>query len=503
MLESSVIAPRRSVRWVVGLALVVLLAVCVARPACILGRTAVADKRAGPEPPPAGVLEDASRLDRVRVAELVAAPADPARVEIELAAVLARARTAGTPVAIAGARHSMGGQSLVEDGIVIDTTPMAWIEIDEERRTARVGAGTTWDAVLAELDPRGLSVAVMQSNDSFTVGGSISVDCHGWQTGRPPIASSVNALRVMTADGVVHDVSREREAELFSLVLGGYGLFGIVLEVELALAPNARYDVARFVVPTAEYPDVFAREVAGDARSAMAFGRLSIVPGDDFLDEAILTVFRPAADQSALPPMEAAGLERMRRLVFRASADGPSGKALRWQAERRVGELLASSEVTRNSLLSESVDVYANRSATSTDVLHEYFVPREHFAAFVPELARIVREHDGNLLNVTIRDVGRDDDAFLRYADRDMFALVMLFQQPFGSEDESSMERMTRAIIDAAIEHGGRHYLPYRLHATPEQMRRAYPRLDDFFARKRALDPQLLFQNGLWRRYAR
>jgi FAD/FMN-containing dehydrogenase len=502
MLESSVIPPRRRVRLrsLVGLALLAGLGVCVARPACILGRTAVADKRAGPEPPPEGVLEDASRLHRVRVAELVRAPTDAARAEAELAAVLARARAADTPVAIAGTRHSMGGQSLVEDGIVIDTTPLSWIEIDEERRTARVGAGTTWDALLAELDPRGLSVAIMQSNDSFTVGGSISVDCHGWQTGRPPIAASVNAMRVMTADGVVHAVSREREPELFSLVLGGYGLFGIVLEVELALVPNERYDVARFVVPTAEYPDVFARETAD---AAMAFGRLSIVPGDGFLDEAILTVFRPAADQGALPPMDGAGLERMRRIVFRASADSPAGKELRWHAERRMGELLASREVTRNSLLSESVDVYANRSATSTDVLHEYFVPRESFAAFVPTLAAIVSGHDGNLLNVTVRDVGADHDAFLSYADRDMFALVMLFEQRFGGPHEDRMQAMTRAMIDAAIEHGGRHYLPYRLHATPEQMRRAYPRLDELFAKKRALDPHEIFQNGLWHRYAR
>lgn len=501
MLQCHVIARRRPrVRTLVGLALLALLGVCVARPACILGRTAIADKGGGPEPPPQGTLEDASRLDRVRIAELVHAPGDPARVEAELAALLARARDAGTPVAIAGARHSMGGQSLVEDGIVLDTTPMSWIEIDEVRRVARVGAGTTWDALLSELDPRGLSVAIMQSNDSFTVGGSISVDCHGWQTGRPPIASSVNAMRVMTVDGVVHDVSREHEPELFSLVLGGYGLFGIVLEVELALVPNARYDVARFVVPTAEYPEVFARETAD---AAMAFGRLSIVPGAGFLDEAILTVFRPAADQSALPPMDGAGLERMRRIVFRASADSPAGKELRWQAERRMGELLASREVTRNSLLSESVDVYANRSTTSTDVLHEYFVPRDRFAAFVPRMAEIVGEHGGNLLNVTVRDVSADEDAFLRYADRDMFALVMLFEQPFGDAHEHAMAAMTHALIDAALEHGGRHYLPYRLHATPEQMRRAYPRLDELFARKRALDPREILQNGLWRRYAR
>jgi FAD/FMN-containing dehydrogenase len=496
---------RRRIRplVLVALALFAIVAILVARPLCILGRTAIADKGDHRDPPPAGELEDASRLHRVRVAELVAAPTDRGRAEIEIAQVLAQAQGAGLPVAIAGARHSMGGQSLVEGGIVIDMTPLSWIEIDEERRVARVGAGTTWHALLDELDPHGLSVAIMQSNDSFTVGGSISVDCHGWQTGRPPIAASVNALSVMTADGRVHEVSRTREPELFSLVLGGYGLFGVVLEVELALVPNARYDIARFVVPTEQYDKAFSREVVGDPRTQMAFGRLSIVPGDDYLGEAILTVFRPSADQSDLPAMSTAGLATMRRLVFRASADGPEGKRLRWQAERKFGELLASRTVTRNSLFAEGVDVYANRSAKSTDVLHEYFVPRAAFAAFVPRLAAIVTAHDSNLLNVTVRDVSTDHDAFLRFADQDMFALVLLFEQPFGAEAERAMQDTTRALVDAALELGGRHYLPYRLHATPEQMRRGYPQLDEWFARKRELDPGELFQNGLWRTYAK
>lgn len=499
---ASPVARRFRLRTLLGLALLAAVALLVARPVCILGRTAVADKRDGRTPPPDGELEDASRLHRVRVAELVHAPADRDRAELEIAELLARARGARLPVAIAGARHSMGGQSLVEGGIVLDTTPLAWIEIDEQRRTARVGAGTTWDALLAELDPRGLSVAIMQSNDSFTVGGSISVDCHGWQTGRPPIASSVNAMRVMTADGRVHDVSRTQDSELFSLVLGGYGLFGVILEVELALVPNVRYEVERIVVPTAQYADVFAREVAGDPDVEMAFGRLSIVPDDDFLGEAILTYFRPSADQSVLPAMDGAGLGQLRRIVFRASAEGPEGKKLRWQAERRFGELLASREVTRNSLLSEGVDVYENRSADSTDVLHEYFVPRAELGAFVRRIATIVREHDGNLLNVTIRDVRSDPDAVLRYADQDMFALVMLFEQRFDEAAEGRMTAMTRALVDAALDHGGRHYLPYRLHATDAQMRRAYPQLDELFARKRELDPDELFQNGFYRRYA-
>jgi hypothetical protein len=45
------------------------------------------------------------------------------------------------------------------------------------------------------------------------------------------------------------------------------------------------------------------------------------------------------------------------------------------------------------------------------------------------------------------------------------------------------------------------YYLPYRLHATREQLRAAYPRVDAFVAAKRRYDPQLRFRNALWDSY--
>ena len=52
-----------------------------------------------------------------------------------------------------------------------------------------------------------------------------------------------------------------------------------------------------------------------------------------------------------------------------------------------------------------------------------------------------------------------------------------------------------------SLDLGGRYYLPYRLHATREQFRRAYPRSDRFFELKALYDPGELFQNQFYRRY--
>jgi FAD/FMN-containing dehydrogenase len=72
----------------------------------------------------------------------------------------------------------------------------------------------------------------MQSSSDFTVGGSVSVNCHGWPHGNPPIADSVHSLRLVTTlEVIVYD--RQQISELFRHVLGGYGLFGVITEVTL------------------------------------------------------------------------------------------------------------------------------------------------------------------------------------------------------------------------------------------------------------------------------
>jgi FAD/FMN-containing dehydrogenase len=102
-----------------------------------------------------------------------------------------------------------------------------------------------------------------------------------------------------------------------------------------------------------------------------------------------------------------------------------------------------------------------------------------------------------------VRGVNRDDDTFLRYADQDMVAFVMLFVQQKTPEGEAAMAALTRDLVDAALAHEGRHYLPYRLHATQAQFEQAYPQAREFFALKRRHDPDGLFQNRFFIRYGK
>jgi FAD/FMN-containing dehydrogenase len=77
----------------------------------------------------------------------------------------------------------------------------------------------------------------------------------------------------------------------------------------------------------------------------------------------------------------------------------------------------------------------------------------------------------------------------------------MSFSQEISLDADRAMAAMTERLIEAVIGLGGTFYLPYRLHARPEQVRAAYPQVDEFIAKKRHYDPQLRFRNLMWDKY--
>jgi hypothetical protein len=113
----------------------------------------------------------------------------------------------------------------------------------------------------------------------------------------------------------------------------------------------------------------------------------------------------------------------------------------------------------------------------------------------------VIPAHRQDLLNVTLRYVDADKSSVLTYAPQRRIAAVMLFVQKRTMDADADMRAMTTKLIDRTLALGGSYYLPYRLHATREQMRLAYPRLDEFIAAKRRTDPQLRFRNALWDTY--
>jgi FAD/FMN-containing dehydrogenase len=177
------------------------------------------------------------------------------------------------------------------------------------------------------------------------------------------------------------------------------------------------------------------------------------------------------------------------------------GKKLRWRAEQELGEFASGKLFSRNELLNEGVEIYENREENSTDILHEYFIPASKVADFIADLQKIIPAHRADLLNITIRNVYKDEDTYMRYANEEVFGFVMFFNQGKDSISEARMQKLTSDLIDASLKLGGTYYLPYRLHASREQFYKAYPQAESFFRLKKKYDPKKIFQNEFYLKY--
>ena len=448
------------------------------------------------------ILDDASQLNPTPVVRhWIATDGNEPAFIARLRAELQEATAAKRPVAVGAARHSMGGQSLPRNGTAM-TFDIATCVPDRTARAYRVHAGARWRQVIAALDPLGFSPAVMQSNNDFGVAATFSVNAHGWPVPYGPFGTTVRSCRLMLADGTILNCSRTDNPELFSCAMGGYGLFGIILDLDVDMVENMLLKPTFEVMPSHTFAARFIRAIDTDKAVRMTYGRLSVAR-QGFFEEALMVTYRPQpTPPRELPPASAGGfLSSVSRELYRAQTGSERAKRARWFAETVAGPKAASGIATRNTLMNEPVANLASRDRRRTDILHEYFVPPERFNDFVHACQEVIPRSKLELLNITLRYVMADPVSVLAFAPTRRIAAVMSFSQEITTAAESDMWRMTEALIDRVIAIGGSFYLPHRLHARRDQVEQAYPGVVRFIERKRYYDPHTLFRNAMWDAY--
>lgn len=447
------------------------------------------------------VLNDASELSPTTVAKHIVIEQDSEEDSLaKLRAELAEAQSAGRSLVAHGARHSMGGQSLAQNGTAI-TLGQDMVEPDTTKKTYLVAGGTRWRNVITKLDAIGFSPAVMQSNNDFGVASTYCVNAHGWPVAFSSGGTTVQSLKLLLASGDHITCSRQENTEIFSAAMGGYGLFGVITELELTMVPNANLLPTYELVSSEEFGQKFVDTIRNDKSVQMAYGRMDVTIGS-FFSSALLISYRPTPDQNNIPAASGSGIvSRIAGNIFRAQVESDHWKMVRWNIESRVNPMINQGASTRNSLMNEPVATLADGDESRTDILHEYFVDANKFDDFVKVCRDVIPSSFQQLLNVTLRFVDTDHDSVLTYATSPRIAAVMLFSQEKSVRAEADMVRMTHALIERVLAIGGNYYLPYRPHASVDQFRRAYPLFQEFAALKRKYDPKELFRHTLWDNY--
>lgn len=459
----------------------------------------------GDVPPGATEVNDLhSELNATRVARIVRP-----RSADEVAAAV----RAADSISICGARHAMGGQQFGADTTLLDLTALGGIgPVDRARGLVECGAGVMWPELIDALhaqqagEPVVWSIRQKQTGaDRLTLGGALAANAHGRGLRMRPFVDDVEAFTLVDARGEVRRCSREDNMDLFRLVIGGYGCFGVVTSVCLRLSPRRPVERVVEVIALDRLMPAFAERIAaGHLYGDFQFSIDERAP--DFLRQGVFSCYRPLPEGTPVPT----GQRELRaddwtRLIHLAHTD----------RARVFGEYSAHYLSTNGQRywsdthqLSVYLDHYHHEldrrlgaTVKATEMITELYVPRARLGDFMNRAAGELRPRGVPVIYGTVRLIERDAESFLAWARADWACVIFNLHTEHSEPGLTKAADAFRALIDCALQFGGSYFLTYHRWARPDQVERAYPRFAGFLAHKERFDPTAKFQSDWWRHY--
>lgn len=444
------------------------------------------------DPKPAkNIVNDITQINPIQVREII--------VPTTEAEIVAAVQKNKGPISIGGGRFSMGGQTATENALQIDMRNFNnVINFSKEKKEITVQAGIRWRELIQFIDKYDLSVKIMQTYANFTVGGSLSVNVHGRYLGQGPIILSVKTIRVVLANGDVVISSATQNKEIFYAAIGGYGGIGVITEVVLSLTDNCKVERVSTVMNIKNYYKYFTDSIRNNTN--IIFHNADIYPNTyrQVRATSYIKTTKALTVTNRLKPIDDNNF--MKEMAIRVVSDAPFGKWFRRELDPIFYE--GNKVEWRNYEATYDVqELEPSSRKNSTYVLQEYFVPIDKFDSFYPKMTKILKQFEVNVLNISIRNAKQDPGAIMAWAKSEVFAFVIYYKQGVNAADKKKVKQWTQQLIDAAISGQGSYYLPYQIHATPAQFKKAYPNSDKFFAIKKKYDPTYKFRNKLFDAY--
>jgi FAD/FMN-containing dehydrogenase len=415
-------------------------------------------------------------------------------------------------LSISGSRHAAGGQQFATDSILLDMRAMnRVIGLDEKTGVLHVEAGIEWPELIqgyTSLQKENVRWGIRQKQggaDRMSLGGALSANAHGHSLGSPPMIGDVEWLEIVTADGSAKRCSRRENAELFSLAVGGYGLFGIITRVGLRLVPRRR--VRRHVEARTTAELVALIEGRTAAGAPFGYFQYSIdETSPDFLRTGILTTYENVPPETPMGT-ESADIDPKLLTALLEIAHRDRGSAYRRYAKL---ELAKDGNVEWSDLhqLSsypaghhQGIEKWLGADSAGADLILEVYVPRNELISLLEEARRILLTAGTPLIYGTVRFTEQDKDSFLAWAKK-RYACVIF--SPHTSGETQALRKtgeVCRQIIRAANKRGGSFYLTYNRFATRDELASAYPQFPDFLNLKKQHDPHEIFQSDWYKYY--
>jgi decaprenylphospho-beta-D-ribofuranose 2-oxidase len=402
-----------------------------------------------------------------------------------------------------GLGRSYGDAAQVGGGTVIDGRGFGRVgTIDEATGEVTVGAGVSIEALLDAALPAGFFVAVSPGTRQVTVGGAIAADVHGKNHHRDgAFCSHVAAMRLVTPNGVL-DVAPDRDPEAFWGTAGAMGLTGVVTEATLRLL---RVETDRVLVDTQRCNDldeVMSAMTTGDDAYRYSVAWVDCMATGARLGRAVLTRGDHARTADLPVGERQRGIAAPRRTRVRVPFTAPQGLLnrisirafneawFRHAPTHRVGQLVELGAFFHPlDFVADWNRLYGPRGV----VQYQFAVPDEHAEAVRRAIELLATSGVPSFLGV-LKRFGPSDPGPMSFP---MQGWTLALDVPVGPPQlPSVLDRLDELVAASS----GRVYLAKDARLDPKHLATMYPRLAEFAALRRRLDPDGVLRSDLSRR---
>lgn len=390
------------------------------------------------------------------------------------AAQLATLIESAKKVRVAGSGHSYMPLCETNDLLISMSDYEGALKVASDRKSVWAPAGWRLDKLTAALWAEGLSLINQGDIDQQALAGALATGTHGTGETLGSLSTHILGVRLMLADGTIVECGPEHRADLFQAQRLSLGLFGVVTEVRLRVMP-AYYLEER--IERRRLAEVI--ESLGELGAASRHMEFFIFPYSNFVVFKTLHPTEPVAEfiestdmdgdvyqlafdlGTAVPPMTAP-LQRMMMRLFK-DATCRTGPAYR---------------------------IFPSIRTTRCEEM-EYEIPRAQGVETLREVLAHIRECGMPIqLPLEVRLVAGDDLWMSPFNQGPTMSISfhqyvkMEWREPF-----EEVERIFRA-------HGGRPHWGKRHSLTHADIHELYPRMADYLAVRRAVDPGQKFANA-------
>ena len=394
------------------------------------------------------------------------------------------ARDRGLTVKPIGAGHSFTAVAGT-DGVQIDVAGLNGI-ISVDGDLVRLGAGTHLHQLPALLAPLGLALQNMGDIDTQTIAGATSTGTHGTGSSYGGLATQIDALTMVTADGSLLTISPEENAELLPAARLGLGALGVVVDITLRCVPDFMVNAVERAEPLDDVLDDWMHRVTAVdhfefywfAHTTSALTKTNTrLPADT--PRQVQSRLAAWVDDELLP-------NRLYALLCELGVRMPSSTP---PLNRLSERLVASREITDS-----WHPVFTSPRRVRFREM-EYAIPRENIPDALREIRATIERNGWRItFPVEVRATAPDDNWLSTAYGRDTgYIAVHRYYREDPTEYFAAVESIMMGL-------NGRPHWGKMHNRTAENLRPAYPRFDDFLAIRDRLDPGRLFANDYLRK---